>query len=199
MYTAGARVLQPPVTEMTDEDLVRQFQDGDRDAFRRLVERNEDRVRSVILYTVNRKDMVDDIAQEVFVKVYRGLPTFRFESRFYTWVYRITINTCRDELRKIRWKRFISFGSGSNDAAVNAVRGLQTHNRYDNFDDVVQWGLRQLPVRYREIIVLKDIEDKSYEEIAEVLSCEMGTVKSRLSRARAALRKVLQPYEEEFK
>lgn len=191
MYTTGARLMHP-VTELTDEELVRQFQNGSIDAFRLLVERYEEKVRSVILYTMNRDDVVDDIAQDVFVKVYLNLNKFRLDSKFYTWLYRIVVNQCRDEIRKNRWKRFIRMNKSS-DEIVNKLDQLQTVQSYDGFGDIVREALQQLPRRQREIIVLKDIEDNTYEEIAEILQCEIGTVKSRLSRARSALRKILTP------
>jgi len=192
MYSATAR-LQNPVSELSDEDLVRQFQNGDKDAFRLLVERNEDKVRSIISYSINRTDIIDDIAQDVFIKVYKSLDKFRLDSKFYTWLYRITVNRCRDELRKHRWKYFISL-NGNTTKDVDSSDELRTEQKHNDFKDTVRRALRQLPVKYREIIVLKDIEDYTYEEIAEILECEIGTVKSRLSRARSALRKILEPY-----
>ncbi len=182
------------VHDMNDEDLVRRFQSGDRDAFRLLVERNQDRVRSLIFYVINRTDVIDDLSQEIFVKVYKGLQTFRFDSKFYTWLYRITINKCRDELRRKRWKRFIPFSSMDMQEDSIVRNGESETIQTDGFSDAVNAALMKLPDSQREIIILKDIEDHTYEEIAEVLEIEMGTVKSRLSRARSALRVILQPY-----
>jgi RNA polymerase sigma-70 factor, ECF subfamily len=195
MYAATER-LRERITTESDEDLVRQFQNGNRDAFRQLVERNQDKVRSIILYTLNRGDVVDDIAQDVFIKVYKALDSFRFDSKFYTWLYRITVNKCRDELRKRRLKRFIPLHHSSDDEP-RKIDSLVTEQQHDDFRDVVHSALRKLPVRQREIIILKDIQDYSYEEIAEILHCEMGTVKSRLSRARAVMRKLLESYIDE--
>ncbi len=195
MYAASERLIER-VSALSDEDLVRQFQDGNKDAFRLLVERNQDKVRSIVLYTLNRDDIVDDIAQDVFLKVFKALDGFRFDSKFYTWLYRITINKCRDELRKRRWKKFISLHHASDDEHKKIDR-LVTEQHHDDFKDAIQGALKKLPVRQREIIILKDIQDYTYEEIAEILNCEMGTVKSRLSRARASMRKLLQSYIDE--
>lgn len=197
MYASSARLMDP-VSELSDEDLVRQFQNGEKDAFRLLVERNEDKVRAIIFYTLNRYDLVDDIAQDVFIKVYKALDTFRFDSKFYTWIYRITVNRCRDELRRRRWKRFISLNNTPDNNEPKHIPGLTTEQKHHDFKDAVHAALQQLPLRYREIIVLKDIEEYTYDEIAEVLGCEIGTVKSRLSRARSALRAILEPYLSEF-
>jgi RNA polymerase sigma-70 factor, ECF subfamily len=193
MYAGNARLAEP-VSDLNDEDLVRQFQSGNKDAFRLIVERNQEKVRSVILYSLNRSDLVDDIAQDVFIKVYGALDMFRFDSKFYTWLYRITVNTCRDELRKRRWKRFISLNSDPEHETVKPPQQLISENHDDGFAEAVRLALEKVPVKHREIIILKDIEDHSYEEIAEILDCEIGTVKSRLSRARAILRKQLEPY-----
>ncbi len=192
MYQASIR-LQNPAAELSDEDLVRQFQDGNKDAFRLLVERNQDKVRSIIIYMMNRDDLVDDVAQDVFIKVYNALDKFRLDSKFYTWIYRITVNKCRDELRKLKWKQFVSLNGTTNKTVVNNDE-LTTEQEHNEFKDAVRNALQKLPAKYREIIILKDLEDYTYDEIAEILECETGTVKSRLSRARAALRKVLQPY-----
>jgi RNA polymerase sigma-70 factor, ECF subfamily len=193
MYVASTR-LTDPRSELTDEDLVQQFQEGNKDAFRLLVERNQDKVRSIVLYTLNRDDLVDDVAQDIFIKVYRALDDFRFDSKFYTWLYRIAVNTCRDELRKRRWKKFISLNSSPRTGEPIHLRELTSEHTYDDFKDAVHTALKKLPARHREIIVLKDIEDHTYEEIADILRCELGTVKSRLSRARAVLRKLLEPF-----
>ncbi len=192
MYQTSV-LLNDPVSELSDEDLVRQFQEGNRDVFRLLVERNEDKVRSIILYMLNRDDVVDDVAQDVFIKVYKALDNFRLDSKFYTWLYRITVNKCRDELRKQKWKRFISL-NGQADSDVVNIEKLTTEQNHNEFKEAVHKALQKLPGKYREIIILKDIEDYTYDEIADILQCEHGTVKSRLSRARAALRKVLQPF-----
>jgi RNA polymerase sigma-70 factor, ECF subfamily len=193
MYAVNARLAEP-VSDLNDEELVRQFQSGNKDAFRLIVERNQEKVRSIILYSLNRADLVDDIAQDVFIKAYVALDTFRFDSKFYTWLYRITVNKCRDELRKRRWKRFISLNNDRSHESVMPPQQLISENHDDGFAEAVRLALEKVPLKHREIIILKDIEDHSYEEIAEILECEMGTVKSRLSRARAILRKQLEPY-----
>jgi RNA polymerase sigma-70 factor, ECF subfamily len=193
MQSSTARLLNT-VHNVSDEDLVRLFQEGNRDAFRLLVERNQDKVRSLIYYTLNRTDIIDDLAQEVFLKVYNGLNSFRFDSKFYTWLYRITINKCRDEIRRKWWKKFVPLTNVEiADTGAFTVESPSSVGN-DGFSDAIRLALQKLPKHQKEIIILKDIEDYSYEEISQILDCEMGTVKSRLSRARAALREVLQPF-----
>ena len=100
-----------PNEQKSDDSLIVLFQNGEREVFRFLVERYQEKVRNIVFSIFNDPDLVDDISQEVFIKVFLALQNFRFESSFYTWIYRITVNKCRDELRKKKVKRFFSFQS----------------------------------------------------------------------------------------
>lgn len=181
----------------SDDTLIVLFQNGDRQAFRELVERYQERVRNLIYSIFHEQEVIDDLAQEVFMKVYEALPNFRFESSFYTWVYRIAVNKSRDELRKRKTRRFFSLQSmiDSSDPVLKS-RTIE-HPKDEESKELVRKGLTMLPDKFREAIVLKDIEGFSYEEIAEIMQCEVGTVKSRLSRGRTMLRKVLKPFLED--
>ncbi|MGE5316001.1 MAG: RNA polymerase sigma factor [Acidobacteriota bacterium] len=168
------------------------FQGGDRSAYRVLVDRHKDRVRNVVFSIFRDPEIVDDMAQEVFIKAYEALPNFRFESSFYTWLYRITVNKARDEMRKRKVKRFFSLDLMTEQREHHPA--LQTPAPTDmGVADMVSAALDKLPEKFRLPVILKDIEGLSYEEIAEALDCEVGTVKSRLSRARAMLRGILTP------
>jgi RNA polymerase sigma-70 factor (ECF subfamily) len=107
------KVLPKPNTEvlrqMNDEALITAFQGGNRDVYRILVERHQERIRNLLFSIFHNRDFIDDLAQEVFIKAYQALPHFRFESSFYTWLYRIAVNKSRDELRKKKLRRFFSF------------------------------------------------------------------------------------------
>jgi RNA polymerase sigma-70 factor (ECF subfamily) len=138
--------------------------------------------------------MVDDIAQDVFIKAYEGLKNFKFNSSFYTWLYRIAVNTCRDEMRKRKTRRFLSFESLSESVQQHIHIKNSTAPHDGELQDVISDCLNKLPEKYRIPMVLKDVQGFSYEEISEVLECEMGTVKSRLSRARSMMRDYLRPY-----
>jgi len=125
------------------------------------------------------------------------LPRFRFESSFYTWLYRITVNKTRDELRRRKVRRMFSLDSAMQIPDREFTELLSTEQKSAEASEIVTKGLQLLPEKFRTPIVLKDIEGLSYEEIADVLQCRIGTVKSRLSRGRSMLRKVLKPLWEE--
>jgi RNA polymerase sigma-70 factor, ECF subfamily len=190
---AVLRASDSSLEEKSDDVLITLFQSGEEEVFRILVERYSQRVRNLIYSIFNEASVVDDIAQEVFIRVYEALPRFRFESSFYTWLYRITVNKSRDELRKRRTKKFFSFHSmmdASNEELQSKIRVFPEDN---SAKELVNKGLQQLPEKFRVPIILKDIDGLSYEEMAEIMQCEVGTVKSRLSRARTMLRKILTP------
>jgi RNA polymerase sigma-70 factor (ECF subfamily) len=181
-----------PLESKSDEALITMFQAGDRSTYRVLVDRHRERVRNVVFSIFRDVDMVDDMAQEVFIKAYEALPNFRFESSFYTWLYRITVNKARDEMRKRKVKRFFSLDLMTEQKEHHPA--LQTPAPTDmGVADMVAHALDKLPEKFRLPVILKDIEGLSYDEIAEALECEVGTVKSRLSRARAMLRGILTP------
>jgi RNA polymerase sigma-70 factor (ECF subfamily) len=177
----------------SDDILITLFQSGDEGVFRHLVERYAQRVRNLIYSIFNDSSVVDDIAQEVFIRVYEGLPKFRFESSFYTWLYRITVNKSRDEMRKRKAKKFLSLHALLDTSNSEVLSKLRVHPEDNTAKELVTKGLQQLPEKFRVPIILKDIDGLSYEEMAEIMQCELGTVKSRLSRARGMLRKILAP------
>jgi len=190
---------QPPASyaEKSDEVLITLFQRGEKEVYRILVERYQERVRNLIYSIFHDSGMVDDLAQEIFIKAYEALPTFRLDSSFYTWIYRITVNKSRDEMRRRKVRRFLSFQTLVDEANKELVAKLSVPPEERDAKEIVSLGLQALPEKFRSAIILKDIEGLSYEEIAEILQCELGTVKSRLSRARTMLRKILQPLLEE--
>ncbi|MCB0742750.1 MAG: sigma-70 family RNA polymerase sigma factor, partial [Ignavibacteriae bacterium] len=133
------------------------------------------------------------ISQDVFISVYHKLKQFRFESKFTTWLYRITVNKCRDYLRKKRVRSiFVSIKH------VDYEKG--TRGNADNIDvpNLVRKAIAKLPEKLKVPLVLRDIDGFSYQEIAEKLECEVGTVKSRIFRARESLKIILEPYKNEI-
>ncbi len=189
----------PDVTlkEAADDALITLFLQGEERAYRYLVERYQERIRNLIHSIFRDRQMVEDLSQEVFLKAYEALPTFRFESSFYTWLYRIAVNKARDELRRRKVRNFLSFHALDNGVRADLEKRLSTPPQTNEYADIVAMGLKALPDHQRVVVVLKELEGLSYEEIADVLQIEVGTVKSRLSRARGTLRDLLGPLLEE--
>jgi RNA polymerase sigma-70 factor (ECF subfamily) len=187
--------LQQPQILSIDDDysIIRQFIDGDKSVFQILVKRHKEKVRNIIYITMNNSALVDDIAQDVFITVYRNLKHFRYESQFTTWLYRITVNRCKDYLRKMNVRKiFFPIEEGSE------VSEYPTPIEDNDVSKIVMDAISKLPVKLRMPLILKDIEGFSYQEISETLKCEMGTVKSRIFRGREKLKEILQPLEKEL-
>ncbi|MBR9978917.1 MAG: sigma-70 family RNA polymerase sigma factor [Bacteroidetes bacterium] len=185
------------IEDMGDDSLITRFQSGDEHAFRVLLERHCERVRNLAFSMFRSAELVDDITQDVFIKVYRALPRFRFDAAFSTWLYRITVNHCRDIMRKRKLRRFFSLQMllDANDEEVTMKTSVPPHEH--EMKELLEAGLQRLPERYRIPVILKDMEGLSYEEMADVMQCELGTVKSRLSRGRNLLRCFLKPLMED--
>lgn len=177
-----------------DFSLIKRFNNGDETAFRTLVSRHKEKVRNLIYLTLGNTDAIDDISQDVFVSVYRKLKTFRFESQFTTWLYRITVNKCRDHLRKIKIRSIFSPFTNEEDTLI-APEQLP-----DDFDIkiIVREGIAKLPEKLKVPLILKDFDGLSYQEISETMGVEIGTIKSRIFRAREGLKKILAPYQKEL-
>jgi len=187
--------LQQPQIVSIDDDysIIRQFIDGDKSSFQILVKRHKEKVRNIIYITMNNSALVDDIAQDVFITVYKNLKYFRFESQFTTWLYRITINRCKDYLRKMNVRRIFSPIEDGTE-----ISEYSTPVEDNDISRIVMDAISKLPVKLRMPLILKDIEGFSYQEISESLNCEMGTVKSRIFRGREKLKEILQPLEKEL-
>lgn len=187
--------LQVPKILNLDDDfsLINRFIEGDESAFKTLLVRHKEKVRNIIYLNLNASDAADDVAQDVFITVYRNLKNFRFESQFTTWLYRITINKCRDHLRKAKIRNIFSPIKDSEEEL-----GYTPDVENSDITRIVRDAIKMLPDKLRIPLTLKDIEGLSYQEIAESMECEIGTVKSRIFRAREGLRNILKPYEQEL-
>jgi RNA polymerase sigma-70 factor (ECF subfamily) len=185
---------QPQIVSIGDDySIIRQFIDGDKSSFQILVKRHKEKVRNIIYITMNNSALVDDIAQDVFITVYKNLKYFRFESQFTTWLYRITVNRCKDYLRKMNVRRIFSPIEDGTE-----ISEYSTPVEDNDISRIVMDAISKLPVKLRMPLILKDIEGFSYQEISESLNCEMGTVKSRIFRGREKLKEILQPLEKEL-
>jgi RNA polymerase sigma-70 factor, ECF subfamily len=195
----GPRSESVMTTEESDAQLVERVQRGDKRAFDLLVVKYQHKVLKLIGRLISNPAEAEDVSQDAFIKAYRALKSFRGDSAFYTWLYRIAINTAKNAL--------VSKGRRPNDYALD----LQDPEQYEmqarlqegdtpeglllteEIRSTVQHAMRDLPEDLRTAITLRELEGLSYEEIAEAMECPVGTVRSRIFRAREAIDKKLQP------
>ena len=175
----------------TDQELVRQSQQGDAQAFRQLYQRYQGKVRST-LYQLCGQQRLDDLVQEVFLRVWKGLPKLRQTSFFATWLYRITWNVANDERRQFAKQPSLQ----DTDLSEVAGRVSRFQDSPDlmhlHYQDIVRRALASLSFEHRTVLVLHDLEDLPQKEIAAILQLPTGTIKSRLFYARQAIRTFLQ-------
>lgn len=171
---------------LEDDLLVQRCLQGDTQSFRVLYRRHQQRVRA-ILYQLCDPTVLDDLVQEVFLRAWKGLPGFRRSAKFSTWLYRITWNLAADH-RQVVVRGRSQLQTLSKQAPTYQAAPDVMHLHYQ---DLVQRGLAQLSAEHRMILVLHDLEDLPQKEVAEILSIPVGTVKSRLFHARAAMREFL--------
>lgn len=180
--------MHPP-----DEILVDKSKNGDLNAFEELVRRYEGRVYSMAYrFMGNHADAVD-LAQEGFIRLYQNLPGFRGDSSFSTWMYRVVANACRDELRRRQRQRNVSLdemaeSAGGNIPVPSMEVSPEESAERNELQEYVQMCLNSLSEEHRLILIMREMQGLSYEEIADTLDCSLGTVKSRLNRARHALK-----------
>jgi len=185
----------PSNTSDEDFNLIRRFIEGDETTFRTLVLKHKDKVRNLVFLTIGNRELVDDISQEVFISVFSKLKFFRFESQFTTWLYRITVNKCKDHLRKIRIRSiFVPIKDSDSDSEY----GSKHQNENVDMHEVVHAAIEKLPEKLRVPLVMREMDGLSYKEIADMLGTEVGTIKSRIFRARETLKILLQPFESEL-
>ncbi|HOV69480.1 MAG TPA: sigma-70 family RNA polymerase sigma factor [Clostridia bacterium] len=172
----------------TDHDILSKARSGDPDAFMQLVTVYEKKVYSIALGIMKDASDASDMTQEAFIKAFRSIKNFRMDCSFGTWIYRITVNVCMDELRK---RKHVQSVESLLDSGIEIVDGQDSYEKSD-LSRIIKDALMCLPEVYRIPIILVDIRGLSYSEAAEVLSLPEGTVKSRLHRARAIIRKALE-------
>lgn len=181
--------------QASDKKLVERVQKGDKGAFDLLVLKYQHKIVNLIMRYVRDPELALDIAQEAFIKAYRALPRFRGESAFYTWMYRIAVNTAKNHLAAQRRR------------PMDVELDLQDPEQYDlhaklketdtpegvalsnELQETVERAIAALPEDLRTAIILRELEGMSYEEIAETMECPVGTVRSRIFRARDAIGK----------
>ena len=184
-----------------DNELVELYLAGDPRRFQELVERYEGRMINFIQRSIGDRDRAQDLAQEVFVRVYRHIKRFDTSKKFSTWIYTIASNLAKNELRNRSRNPLVLF--------TTMTQGWEDEERPLEFEDsstkpddmfrkrhvraLVEETVAQLPKHHREVFVLRELEGRSYEEIADITHCNLGTVKSRLNRARSSFAEIIEP------
>ena len=169
---------------------------GDTAAFDDLVTRYQDRVFNMSYRMLGNREDAMDVSQEVFVTVFRSIGRFQERARFGTWLYRITVNRCRDELRRrgsVKHTRPGSLNAGDIDPAAGVGAGPVEQASARELQALLERAIAELPEDVREVMLLRDTEDLAYEEIAAIVEVPVGTVRSRLNRARTLLKQRLAP------
>jgi RNA polymerase sigma-70 factor (ECF subfamily) len=179
-----------------EEILIDKIKKGDVESFNILVEKYQKQVFNIAYRFVGNYEDANDIAQETFLKVYRSIKSFRKEASFKTWLYHITTNVCKDELRKKKKTKLVSL-----DAPVSGNDGQEFERQFESSvlspeekyaikeeQKFVQKIINSLPEDYRIVLVFRELQELSYQEISDILNCSIGTVKSRLNRGRKQLK-----------
>ena len=191
---------------MTDETrLIQQIKKGNTAAFEELAAGYQKQIFTLAYRMCGNQEDAADMAQEALIKVYRNIDKFKGDSKFSTWLYRVVTNTCLDEMKKMKRKQVYSLddeletkdGSLKRDIEDTAPTPEEKAEQTER-SEAIQDALMQVSETHRKVLVLRDVQGFSYEEIAGMLECSEGTVKSRLSRARESLRNVLKENKELF-
>ncbi len=182
-----------------DQQLVKRVQVGDKRAFDMLVIKYQHKVFSIIGRYIRDQSEVQDVAQEAFIKAYRALPNFRGDSAFYTWLYRIAINTAKNHLVS-RSRRPPARDVDVDDAEfytgadlLKDVASPENTLQCQELEAMVDLAIRELPEDLRTAVTLREMEGLSYEDIAAIMDCPVGTVRSRIFRARETIEKRIRP------
>jgi RNA polymerase sigma-70 factor (ECF subfamily) len=174
--------------------LIEKFKKGDSTAFAGLVHVYQDRIYNLCCQMLGHTQNAEDAAQDSFIKAFRHLKDFTPEASFYTWLYRITINTCLDYSKKPFFESLFKKSAGGEEfMLVEISHDLSPESLYEakQLGEVLQACLNRLSPKLKAVLILKEMEGLSYQEIAEIMACSLGTVKSRISRARVELQELM--------
>jgi RNA polymerase sigma-70 factor (ECF subfamily) len=187
------RQVDPVPNAQGEASLVAAARDGEQKAFGELVTRHQDRIYGLALRLTGDAEEASDLAQEAFLKAWRGMRSFRGGSSFYTWVFRITVNEARS---RMRYHAVRPVAQSLDEVAVGRPsrgEGPPEHAARMERKEIVERALARLAPEQRMMVILRDLEGRDYAEIADLLACPRGTVKSRLHRGRMALKELLAP------
>ena len=195
------RLKKLELAELSDEDVMERCALGSEAAFRALVQRYRTRIMNLVCRFISDRDRAEEISQEVFLRVYRNRERYRKSGKFSTWIFTIAVNLTKNEIRsRVRHKGTYSLDAMEEEAGGQGLPFPDARPLPDadlgarEIQERVAEALRKLPPRYREAVVLRDIEGLSYEEVGEILKIPGGTVRSRINRARLMLKERLKPH-----
>ncbi len=184
-----------------DAEIVRRVQAGEVAAFDRLILKYRERLYSIVYNLTSNREDAADLTQETFIKAFQSINRFQGKSSFFTWIYRIGVNTTYTHLRRNRLRRFFSFENIAEEMApaeilelLTAKTSLPREGALRELQEKLNEALQTLSLKHRTVVVLFEIEGMSHQEIAEVMKCSVGTVRSRLHYAKQQLQAKLQPY-----
>ena len=192
--TCNGWQMSKPTEKEIDYKLMRAIQKGDMVAFNEMVNRYKNRLMNVIGRMLSSAEEAEDIVQETFIRVYQHRQSFNFQHCLSTWIYTIGLNLARNELRKRRKFKFYDISEMQGNETEFAVEAKIP----SRLPEVLSAAVKSLPEKYRTAFLLRDIEEQPYEEVARILDVPLGTVKSRVNRARLMLRDKLRPKLEEY-
>lgn len=204
-YKTGRRISLVKLN--SEEELINAILKGDLKAYEKLIGQYGKKIYALCLHLLKNPEEAYDAAQEVCIKIWKQLGTFKGNAKLSTWIYRMTTNQCLDILRKNKRKGqenslFLDEETGEEEKLIDQAaiwQDVSSHIEQNELREVLKQGIGELKEDYQAVIVLRDIEQRSYEEIASILELSLGTVKSRLSRARNALKKILEQNKEPYR
>ncbi len=192
----------PAIVDSTEQDdvrLVAASKSGDQDAFALLVQRHQHRVFNLVYRMLQEYDEASEVTQETFLAAWQGLPSFRGDARFSTWLYRIAYNCCLKQVEQHKRDKALQTAIQAEQHLEDADHETRVETEIDAHDrqTLVREQLSTLPTKYRLVLVLRHLQEKTYEEMAEILAMPIGTIKTHLFRARNLLKERLQAFEPE--
>jgi RNA polymerase sigma-70 factor (ECF subfamily) len=187
--------LEEKGSKPTDEDLIERFQDGDLYAFDLIVKRYKNQLMNFVYRFLGNAEEAEDLVQETFLRVYRNRRAYQKVAKFSTWIYTIAGNLAKTELRKRKRRKFFSISDlGYNekdydisDEAYNPEKDVDSRMK----EEIIHREINQLSPKFRQVILLRDVQQLSYEEISQIVNIPLGTVKSRVNRGRLKLQEKL--------
>ncbi len=202
--TQGRRTLPPRDSGESDEKLMLRAGQGDKGAFNIIVRRYTSRMVNLAYQIVGDRDLAEDVAQDTFLRAYRSAARYREISKFSTWLYTIAINLCRNELRRRKFRTYSLEGMAERQDDDRLRIDIADETTKPDLDlerketgRLVREAVASLPEKFRTPLVLRDIQELSYEEIGEIMELPEGTVKSRINRGRLRVKEILKPLFEE--